>query len=283
MPERPDVDLYVTHLRRRLVGEPLRALRIASPFVLRTAAPPPEALVGRTVTNVTRLAKRIVVHLDAPDPPHAIVIHLIITGRLHWRKPGAAIPRRGGLAALDVDGGTVTFTESAKKKRASMHLVAGAQALAAFDPGGVEVTPDGFEAFAAALRGENHTLKRALTDQRIVAGIGNAWSDEILWAARCSPFRKTAALDDGELGALFFATLTTLQEWTERLAAEAGDAFPERVTAFRPEMAVHGELLRALPDRRPAARRPGALALAEGRLAEAAGGSGGLSPSRVVL
>ena len=242
MPERPDLDVYVDHLDRRLLGARLEGVRIASPFVLRTAEPAPERLVGETIRGVRRIAKRLV--LDVGEAHH-VVIHLMITGRLHWRKPGAALPKRGGLAAFDVTGGpvgdgTLTLTESAKKKRAAIHLCTGDEALAAFETPGVEVAPDGFETFRAAVTRHNHTLKRALTDQRILRGIGNAYSDEILWTARLSPAKQTARLTDAELGALFFACNTVLEDWTARLAAETGDAFPEKVTAFHDAMAVHG-------------------------------------------
>lgn len=244
MPERPDLDLYVEHLGRRMVGERLKGLRLGSPFVLRTAQPPPERLNGRRVLAVRRIAKRLV--LDLEDALH-VVIHLMITGRLHWRKADAKLPKRGGLAAFDFVDGTLTLTESAKKKRASIHLCAGDDALATFETPGVEVTPDGFERFVEALRRENHTLKRSLTDQRILRGIGNAHSDEILWAARLSPMKQTAKLTEAELGQLFFAANSVLEEWADRLAREAGDAFPEKVTAFRPEMAVHGRYRQPCP------------------------------------
>ncbi|MEE4299364.1 MAG: DNA-formamidopyrimidine glycosylase family protein [Pseudomonadales bacterium] len=237
MPERPDLDLYVAHLQRRIVGERLEGLRLGSPFVLRTAEPDPARLVGRAVRDVRRLAKRLVLDLEGE---FNVVVHLMVTGRLHWRRTGAALPRRGGLAAFDFASGALTLTESAKKKRASIHLCADRAALAAFDTTGIEVTSDGFDAFVAALRRENHTLKRALTDQRILRGIGNAYSDEILWAARLSPMKQSAKLTDGELGALFFAANSVLDDWTRRLALEAGDAFPEKVSAFHAEMAVHG-------------------------------------------
>ena len=244
MPERPDLDAYVVHLERRVKGAELLGVRLPSPFVLRSAEPTPEALVSRRVLGVRRLAKRLV--FDFEDDHH-LVLHLMISGRLHWRRAGAALPKRGGLAALDFADGSLTLTEAAKKKRAALYVCAGTDALATFETTGVEVTPDGFEVFAEALRRENHTLKRALTDQRILRGIGNAYSDEILWTARLSPMKQSAKLTDAELGALFFATTTVLQEWTERLLAETGADFPERVTAFRPEMAVHGRYREPCP------------------------------------
>jgi len=244
MPERPDLDLYVDHLARRLCGEVLDGVRIASPFVLRTAEPSIEVLTGRRVERVQRIAKRLAFSLEGDAH---IVVHLMITGRLHWRKPGAALPKRGGLAAFDFPTGTLTLTESAKKKRAAIHFCADSKALTEFETSGVEVRPEDFEGFVSALRARNLTLKRALTDQRILRGIGNAYSDEILWAARLSPMKQTAKLSDAEFGALFFATLSVLDEWSARLAVKAGDAFPEKVTAFHPEMAVHGRYREPCP------------------------------------
>ena len=237
MPERPDLDLYVDHLVRRLRGEVLEGVRIASPFVLRTASPAADALAGRRVQGVRRIAKRLALSLEGDAH---IVVHLMVTGRLHWRSPGASLPKRTGLAAFDFPAGTLTLTESARKKRAAIHFCEDSAALARFETTGIEVRPDDFEGFVSAMRARSHTLKRALTDQRIVRGIGNAYSDEILWTARLSPLKQTAKLSDAEYGALFFATLSVLDEWAARLAVESGEAFPERVTAFHPKMAVHG-------------------------------------------
>jgi formamidopyrimidine-DNA glycosylase len=237
MPERPDLDQYATALERRLVGRSLRELRVPDPFLLRTTDPPPEAFAGRRVVAVTRLAKRLVLHCEAQ---HYAALHLMSAGRLHWRAGDEYRARRGDLLVIVAETGSVVLTERARKKRASLHLLRGEAALASLDPGGVEIVPDGFDAFAAALARENHTLKRALTDQRIVAGVGNAFSDEILWTARLSPFRQTQGLETGETAALFFAALSVLEDWTARLAREAGDAFPEYVTPFRDGMAVHG-------------------------------------------
>lgn len=244
MPERPDLDLYVDHLERRLRGEVLEGVRIASPFVLRTAVPAAGALAGRRVQGVRRIAKRLALSLEGDKH---IIVHLMIAGRLHWRKPGAALPKRTGLAAFDFSTGSLTLTESARKKRAAIHFCEDSTALARFETTGVEIRADDFEGFVSALRARSHTLKRALTDQRIVRGIGNAYSDEILWTARLSPMKQTAKLSDAEYGALFFAALSVLDEWAARLALEAGDAFPEGVTAFRSEMAVHGRYRQPCP------------------------------------
>ncbi|MEE4383148.1 MAG: DNA-formamidopyrimidine glycosylase family protein [Pseudomonadales bacterium] len=237
MPERPDLDLYATALERRLAGRPLRALRVTNPFLLRTTDPPPEAFAGRELLAVSRQAKRLVLEFEEE---HYAALHLMSAGRLHWREGDAGRPRRPDLLVLEGETGSAVLTERARKKRASLHLLRGSSALAALDPGGVEIVPDGFEAFAAALARENHTLKRALTDQRIVAGVGNAFSDEILWTARLSPFRQTRSLEPGETAALFFAALSVLEDWTARLAREAGDAFPTYGGPFREGTAVHG-------------------------------------------
>ena len=244
MPERPDLDLYVDHLVRRLRGEVLEGVRIASPFVLRTASPAADALAGRRVQGVRRIAKRLALSLEGDAH---IVVHLMVTGRLHWRSPGASLPKRTGLAAFDFPAGTLTLTESARKKRAAIHFCEDSAALARFETTGIEVRPDDFEGFVSAMRARSHTLKRALTDQRIVRGIGNAYSDEILWTACLSPMKQTAKLSDAEYGALFFAALSVLDEWAARLAVESGEAFPERVTAFHPKMAVHGRYREPCP------------------------------------
>jgi len=237
VPELPDIVVYCERLAARLVGQPLVRVRLASPFVLRTVDPPLGAAHDRLVHEVRRLGKRIVVGLE---DDLFLVIHLMIAGRLRWGAPRAAVPRRLGLAAFDFPAGTLLLTEASSKKRASLHVVRGAAALASFDRGGLEVLDADLAAFRAALRRERHTLKRALTDPRLLSGIGNAYSDEILHAARLSPARLTEALTDEETARLFAAAVTTLRDWTARLRAEVGEGFPAKVTAFRPGMAVHG-------------------------------------------
>jgi formamidopyrimidine-DNA glycosylase len=237
MPELPDVTLYVERLDARVRGRPLEGLRVKSPFLLRTVEPPPAALEGHRVERVFRLGKRIVLSFE--DDLHA-VIHLMIAGRLRWKKPGAAIPARNGLAAFDFADGSVLFTEASTKKRAALHLVRGEAGLAAHDRGGLEVLSSSFEAFAAALRERNHTLKRALTDPRILSGIGNAYSDEILFAAGLSPFKLTQSASDEDLGKLHRHAREVLTRFTEAMRSEIGDGFPDKVTAFRDDMYVHG-------------------------------------------
>ena len=244
MPELPDIALYLDALRPRVVGQPLAGLRITSPFVLRSAAPPASVLVGRVVTDVRRLGKRIVFALDGA---YFAVLHLMIAGRLHWKPAGAPIPRRAGLAAFDFPNGTLLLTEAGTKHRASLHLVRGERALAAHDPGGLDVLAATLGQFRRVLAGASHTLKRALTDPRLLDGIGNAYSDEILHAARLSPLRLTSQLTPAEGERLFQAVRDTLVTWVERLRAETGDAFPERVTAFRDGMAVHGRFRKPCP------------------------------------
>jgi formamidopyrimidine-DNA glycosylase len=244
VPELPDVAVYVACLERRLAGALLERLRIASPFLLRSVDPPPAAAEGRALAGVRRLGKRIVLELEGEL---YLVVHLMIAGRLRWRDPGAAIPARRGLAAFDFAAGSVLLTEEGTKKRASLHVVAGRAGLAAHDRGGLDVLGASPAAFAAALRRENHTLKRALTDPRILDGIGNAYSDEILHAARLSPLAWTSRLDDAELERLHAAARATLEHWIARLAAEVGDGFPEKVTAFREGMAVHGRFREPCP------------------------------------
>jgi formamidopyrimidine-DNA glycosylase len=244
VPELPDVELYVTHLRRRIIGQALAHVRIASPFVVRSFEPPMRTAEGQTVRAVHRIGKRIVLDLD--DDLH-LVVHLMIAGRLRWREPGAKMPGKLGLAAFDFAGGTLLLTEASSKKRASLHLVRGAAALAAIDPGGLEPLAASAREFADALRRENHTLKRALTDPHLFSGIGNAYSDEILWRARMSPVRLTSKMTDDEVAGLREATIATLREWMERLATETGDDFPEKVTAFRDGMAVHGRYKQPCP------------------------------------
>ena len=244
MPELPDIALYLRALRPRIVGERLERLRIASPFLLRSAEPSPAALAGRAVTDVRRLGKRIVL---AFEDEYFAVLHLMIAGRLHWKAPGAPLPRRAGLAAFDLAPGSLTFTEAGTKHRASLYLVHGGDALAAHDPGGLDVLTGTLEQFRAALTRESHTLKRALTDPRAFDGIGNAYSDEILHAARLSPLRLTSQVSAEESERLFHAVRSTLRTWIGRLQAETGDGFPEKVTAFRSGMAVHGRFRQPCP------------------------------------
>ena len=245
MPELPDVTVYVEALRARVVGQPLERIRLQSPFLLRSVEPPIGTVAGRAVRAVDRLAKRIVLALDGDL---FLVLHLMIAGRLHWRPPGARLPGKLGVAAFDFPNGTLTLTEAGTKKRAALHLVAGRTALATSDPGGLEVLDADLAAFRMALARERHTLKRALTDPRLLAGIGNAYSDEILHRARLSPVRMTDALTLEEMARLFEATRNTLSDWIERLRAEAGGDFPEGVTAFRPGMSVHGRFGQPCPN-----------------------------------
>ena len=245
MPELPDVELYLWALRPRVVGQPLERVRLASPFLLRSVTPPLSAAAGRRVTGVSRLGKRIVFALEGEL---FLVFHPMIAGRLRWRPPGAAVPKKVGLGAFDFPAGTLLLTEASPKKRASLRVVAGEAALAELDPGGLDVLGATSEAFHAALVAESHTLKRSLTDPRILDGIGNAYSDEILHRARLSPVALTQRLDDEEMARLHAATVATLRLWTERLRAETGAGFPEKVTAFRPQMAVHGRYRLACPD-----------------------------------
>ncbi|MYA65045.1 MAG: formamidopyrimidine-DNA glycosylase [Gemmatimonadetes bacterium] len=238
MPELPEVTLYLHALRPRILGERIERIRIASPSLLKTFDPTPAELHGRAVQTLSRLGKRIVLGLE--DGIFA-VIHLMIAGRFQWRKPGAAIPRKRGHAAFDFARGSLVLTEASTHKRASLHLVRGAVALRAHDPGGIEPLEASAEDFAAAILRENRTLKRALTDPRILSGIGNAHSDEILLRARLSPVRLTRRLSGEEIERLRAATRSSLTEWSERLIEEAGDDFPAKVTAFHPAMAAHGK------------------------------------------
>ncbi len=237
MPEYPEVALYLHALAPRVVGQRLDRLRIASPSLLRSVEPPPAALEGRVLERVDHIGKRIVFAFE--DELYA-VLHLMIAGRLQWKPAGAPIPRRLGHAAFDFPSGTLLLTEAGTKKRAQLHLVRGPAALAAFDRGGVDPLQADLAAFTAALRRENRTLKRALTDPRLVSGIGNAHSDEILHEARLSPARLTSRLEDAEIARLHAVTRAALTHWAALLIEEAGDAFPGKVTAFHPRMAVHG-------------------------------------------
>jgi len=247
MPELPDIEAYVAALRNRAVGARLTGLRLQSPFVLRSVSPPVAEAHGRVLLGVSRLGKRLVMNLEGDL---FLVLHLMIAGRLAWRSAGATLRGRSALAAFDFETGTLVLTEAGTKKRASLYLTAGKSALATHDPGGLEVLGSDLKSFEAALRARNHTLKRALTDPRILSGIGNAYSDEILHRARLSPFKRTGALEPEAVRALFAAARAVLAEWTERLAAEAQttrSGFPVKVTAFRPEMAVHGKYRQPCP------------------------------------
>jgi formamidopyrimidine-DNA glycosylase len=245
VPELPDITNYLEALERRIAGKRLERARIASPFLLRTAIPPIDDAAGRRVAGLRRFGKRIVIALEGA---RFLVLHLMIAGRLRWEPPGAKIPPRLGLAALDFEGGSLVITEAGTKRRASLHYVEGEAALRALDPGGVEVIGISREAFEAALRRENHTLKRALTDPRLFAGIGNAYSDEILHRARLSPAALTGKLGSAEAARLWEACGAVLREWIERLRAETGGGFPTKVTAFREGMAVHGRYRQPCPD-----------------------------------
>jgi len=245
MPELPDIEVYLDALRRRVLGAELQGIELKSPFVLRTVDPPPSALVGRRVVELRRLGKRIVFVFEGEL---FLVVHLMVAGRFRWRDPGAKLAvGKIGLAALTFAGGTLLLTEAGSKKRAALHVVRGEEALAGHDPGGLEVLSATFEEFLAVLTRENHTVKRALTDPHLFSGIGNAYSDEILHRARLSPFVLTSRIARGDAERLFAAVVDSLREWTERLRRETGERFPEKVTAFRPEMAVHGRYNQPCP------------------------------------
>jgi formamidopyrimidine-DNA glycosylase len=244
MPELPDITVYVEALEERLAGQQLAEVRLGTPFLLRTVEPALSELVNKRVVAVHRSGKRIIIELD---DELFIVLHLMIAGRLHWKprtnKPG----KKSDLAAFEFPNGTLTLTEAGTKKRASLHLVRGRAGLADFERGGLEVFGATIDQFAERLRVESHTVKRSLTDPRLFSGIGNAYSDEILHRARMSPVKLTRRLTDAEIATLFDATRAVLNEWTERLRTEAGKGFPEKVTAFRPEMAVHGKFGQPCP------------------------------------
>jgi formamidopyrimidine-DNA glycosylase len=244
VPELPDVVVYIERLEARVRGQALRRVRIRSPFFLRSVDPPVHEAEGRSVVGLRRLGKRIVLALEGDL---FLVLHLMIAGRLHWRPPAAKITGKVGLAALDFASGTVVVTEASSRKRAALYLVAGEANLAAHDAGGLEVLEAALAAFRTALTRENHTLKRALTDPRLFSGIGNAYSDEILHRARLSPVKLTRSIGDEEIARLYDATRATLLEWTDRLRREAGAGFPEKVTAFRDGMAVHGRYREPCP------------------------------------
>ena len=245
MPELPDILLYLHALRPRVVGKRVVCVRLASPFLLRSIETPLAAVEGRLIVDLHRLGKRIVFEAEREL---FLVFHLMIAGRFRWKPTGVKIPGKLGQLAIDFEHGSLLLTEAGTKHQASLHVVQGRDALACHDPGGLEVMDADLAAFSEALRRENHTLKRALTDPHLFSGIGNAYSDEILHAARLSPFKQTRSLSDPELERLFDATRTTLTTWIDRLQAEARDEFPEKVTAFRPQMAVHGRFGNACPD-----------------------------------
>jgi formamidopyrimidine-DNA glycosylase len=237
VPELPDIAAYITALESRIVGEPVEQVRLASPFLLRTVEPPVASVEGRRVRALRRIGKRIAIGVD---DDLWLVLHLMIAGRLHWKTKGAILSGRNQLAAFDFPGGSLVLTEAGSKHRASLHIFRGEESLQSINPGGIEIFDSNLAAFQAALTAENRTLKRALTDPRILSGIGNAYSDEILHAAQLSPIALTHKLKPEEWERLYSATRETLQHWIDHLRAEARTKFPEKVTAFRPEMAVHG-------------------------------------------
>ena len=244
MPELPDIVVYIERLTPLILGQPVLQIHLGSPFVLRTVDPPIGAIQGRTIAGIRRLGKRIVFGVEGDI---FIVIHLMIAGRLRWRPSGKKLRGKMLLAEFAFPDGTLYFTEAGSKRRASMHVVQGEAALAAFDRGGLEVMNASLADFSARLRWENHTLKRSLTDPRLMNGIGNAYSDEILHRAKLSPLMLSSRINDEQLSQLFDATRSVLAEWTDRLRAEAGDTFPEKVTAFHAEMAVHGRFRQPCP------------------------------------
>jgi formamidopyrimidine-DNA glycosylase len=244
VPELPDIVVYIERLTPLILGQPVLQIHLGSPFVLRTVEPPIGAIQGRTIAGIRRLGKRIVLGVEGDT---FVVIHLMIAGRLRWRPSGKKLRGKMLLAEFAFPDGTLYFTEAGSKRRASMHVVQGEAALAAFERGGLEVMNASLAEFSARLRCENHTLKRSLTDPRLMSGIGNAYSDEILHRAKLSPLMLTSRISDEQLSQLFDATRSVLAEWTDRLRAEAGDTFPEKVTAFHAEMAVHGRFRQPCP------------------------------------
>ena len=244
MPELPDIAAYITALESRIVEQPIERVRLASPFLLRTVEPPLAKVEGRLVRELRRIGKRIAIGVDGEL---WLVLHLMIAGRLHWRSPGTKLAGRQTLAAFDFESGSVVLTEAGAKRRASLHVVSGEEGLRRIDPGGIETLESDLHTFRAALTAENRTLKRALTDPRFVSGIGNAYSDEILHAAQLSPITLTHKLEPEHWERLFNATRQTLKLWIDRLALEAEAGFPEKVTAFRREMAVHGRYGKPCP------------------------------------
>ena len=244
MPELPDLTVYLEALEARIVGQRLERVLIRAPFLLRTAEPPIESVQGKRVNEVRRIGKRLAIGLEGDL---WLVFHLMIAGRLHWTERGTASSKRAALARLEFGNGVLTLTEAGTKRRASLHLIHGEEALRRQDPGGIEVLQSNLAQFAGRLRSENHTLKRALTDPKLFSGIGNAYSDEILHAARLSPVMLTSRIDDAEIARLYAAVREQLELWTERLRQLAGGGFPEGVTAFRKEMAVHGRFRQPCP------------------------------------
>lgn len=245
MPELPDIELYLHALERRVLGRRITGVRLASPFLLRSIDPPLLAVRGRTIVGLQRLGKRLVLEAEGDL---FLVFHLMIAGRFRWKPPRAPVPGKVGLLAIDFEDGSLVLTEAGTRRQASLHLVSGRPALAQHDPGGLEVLEADLPAFQRVLQQANHTLKRALTDPHLFSGIGNAYSDEILHAARLSPFKQTASLTDDEVRRLYEATRTTLIDWTQRLQEETGEEFPDKVTAFREGMAVHGRYGQPCPD-----------------------------------
>lgn len=244
MPELPEIEAYIAALEPRVVGQRLVGLRVASFSLLKTYDPPADAVVGKDIVSLGRIGKRIVFNLT--DELH-LVIHLMVAGRLHWHAPGKAVPKKYGLAAFDFADGTLLLTEAGTKRRASLHIVAGDEAVQALDPGGIEVATASLSEFTDALRAERHTLKRALSDARFISGIGGAFADEILHAAKLSPMQMNTNLSDEEIARLFHATRELLDRWTAIRIEETGEGFPEKVTAFHPQMAVHGKFGEACP------------------------------------
>jgi formamidopyrimidine-DNA glycosylase len=245
VPELPDILLYLHALTPRIVGHRVERLRLATPFLLRSIDPPLSSAEGKTIVALHRLGKRIVFELEGEL---FLVLHLMIAGRLRWQDAGARIPGKVGLLAVDFEHATLVLTEAGTRRQASLHVVSGREALRQHDPGGINVLEADLESFGRALRQDNHTLKRALTDPHVFSGIGNAYSDEILHAARLSPFKQTGSLPDDELRRLYDATRATLTRWITRLQEDTGDEFPEKVTAFRDGMAVHGRYGQPCPD-----------------------------------
>ena len=245
MPELPDLTNYLASLRERILDQPLTGVRISSPFILRSVDPPADALVGHRVRNLSLIGKRIVIELE---DDLFIVIHLMIAGRFRWYKPGAKIPGKLGLMAFDFSSGTLILTEAGQKHRASVHLIRGREALDELDPGGVSVFDLDLDTFIERLSRTNHTIKRSMTDPKLLSGIGNAYSDEILHAARISPMRQIRFFTDDVWRRLFEATRNVLTLWMDRLREETGDSFPTRVTAFHPLMKVHGKYKEPCPD-----------------------------------
>jgi len=252
MPELPDVTVYVEALQRRIIGQQLTTMRVAKPFVLRTFDPPPEEFIGRAAVEVRRMGKRIVIGFEGD---RFAIIHLMIAGRFRWLPPNGKIPGKLGLAAFDFPDGSLLMTEAGSKRRASIHLVRGQESVAAHDPGGLEILEASLEDFRAALIAERHTLKRSLTDPHRFSGIGNSYSDETLHRARLSPVQMTTNLSEEEIERLYAAIRSTLIDWTERLRQETGDRFPEKVTAFREGMTVHGRYDQPCPDCRSPVQR----------------------------